>query len=513
MKRFALALFVVVLIGASFAAGVIYSRRDSVSAASKKGERKVLYWVDPMHPAYKSDKPGIAPDCGMKLEPVYADGGEAIDSAAVTGRKILYYRDPQSPDYKSHKPGFNPKTGNDLEPVYEGDSANMPAGTVRISPEKQQLIGVRYGTVEATGGAHTFRAAGKITFDETRIARVHTKVEGWVERVFVDFTGKLVEKGQPLLTLYSPELLATQQEFLLAQRGNEILKNSSLRGALAQGESLLAATRKRLELWDLTDEQIDEIARAKKPVTNITLPAPVSGYVTARNAFPKQRIMPDTELYTIVDLSNVWIMADVFENEASMVQLGQSAVVRLSYNPAASFTARVSYIQPQIDPVTRTLKVRLEADNPKLELKPDMYVDVTFSVPMPRRITVPAEAVLNTGIRQTVFVDRGNGYLEPRSVQAGEHIGDRIEILSGLKSGERVVTSGNFLIDSESQLKSAAAGLGAHQHGASASAGPQTKTAPVSPAHSGHAPPAEKPKLASAPDHTAHGAGHEGHNQ
>lgn len=484
MKKLGSFLIVIVLLAAGFAGGVLYTRRAGTDGAGKKGERKVLYWVDPMHPAYKSDKPGIAPDCGMKLEPVYEDGGPAAPAPAG-GRKIVHYRDPQNPEYTSDKPGFNPETGNELEPVYADDASTLPMGTIHVSPEKQQLIGVRYGVVEASSGTHTFRAVGKVAYDETRIARVHTKVEGWIERVFVDFTGDMVRKGQPMLTLYSPELLATQQEFILAQRGRELMRSSTLKGTLEQSESLLAAARKRLELWDLTEEQINEIAWTHKPITNITIEAPVTGYVTARNAFPKQRIDPETELYTVVDLSKVWIMADVFENEAPLVKVGQLATVHLSYIPGKVFRARVHYIQPQVDPMTRTIKVRLEADNPNLQLKPDMFADVTFSVLMPKRVTVPSEAVLDAGIRKTVFVDRGNGYLEPRQVQTGERVGDRVEVVSGLRPGERVVISGNFLIDSESQLKSAAAGMGGHQHGGPAGGG--VETAPASGGHEGHA--------------------------
>jgi RND family efflux transporter MFP subunit len=291
------------------------------------------------------------------------------------------------------------------------------------------------------------------------MARVHARVEGWIDRVFVDFTGQLVTKGQPLLTLYSPEMLATQQEYLLALKSKDMLKNSTFEDALRQSDSLTAASRKRLELWDLSDAQIEEIARTGKPVTNITLNSPIGGYVITRNAFPKQKITPETELYNIVDLSKVWIMADVFENEAPMVRLGQQVSVSFTSGRGRSFRAIVNYIQPQVDPLTRTLKVRLEAENPEMLLKPDMYADVEFRIQMPGRITVPSAAVLNSGERQTVFVDRGNGHLEPRQVEIGERIGDRLEILKGLKPGERIVISGNFLIDSESQLKAAAGGM------------------------------------------------------
>ncbi len=488
------------LLAAAFIGGYGYRHwlGKGAGAPAGKGGRRILYYVDPMHPGYKSDKPGIAPDCGMKLEPVY-EGGQMGEAAPTAERKILHYRDPQDPKYTSDKPGLNPETGNELEPVYAGEPSSMPMGTIRVSPEKQQLIGVQYGEVESAAGVHSFRAVGKVAFDETKIARVHARIDGWVERVFVDFVGKVVEKGQPLLTIYSPELVASQQEYLLALKSQRIMKNSALEGAIADSNSLLAAVRKRLELWELSDEQIDEVARTGKPTTYVTLYSPIGGYVVARNAFPKQRIMPDTELYTVVDLNRVWIMADVFEYEAPMIRMGQPARVSLSYYPGKSFAARVNYIQPQVDPMTRTLKVRLEAGNPGLRLKPDMYVDVEFRVDMPRRLTVPAGAVLDSGLKTTVFVDRGNGYLEPRQVETGERLGDRIEIRKGLEPGERIVTSGNFLIDSESQLKAAAAGMAGHQHGGGVGAASEPPTP--------SAPGQKRPKAAPP----AAAAGHEGH--
>lgn len=490
------------LLAAAFVGGYGYGRwfgKGASAETASKGGRKILYYVDPMHPGYKSDKPGIAPDCGMKLEPVY-EGGQMGELAAAAERKVLHYRDPKDPKYTSDKPGINPETGNELEPVYADDPSSMPMGTIKVSPEKQQLIGVQYGTVERSAAVHTFRAVGKVAFDETAIARVHPRIEGWVDKVFVDFVGQVVEKEQPLLTIYSPELVASQQEYLLALKSKRVMKNSALDGAIADSNSLVEAARKRLELWELSDAQIDEVARTGKPMTYVTMYSPIRGYVITRNAFPKQKIMPDTELYTVVDLNKVWMMADVFEYEAPMIRMGQPARVSLSYYPGKSFSARVNYIQPQVDPMTRTLKIRLEADNPGLLLKPDMYVDVEFRVDMPQRVTVPAEAVLDSGLKKTVFVDRGNGYLEPRQVEVGERIGDRIEIRRGLQAGERIVTSGNFLIDSESQLKSAAAGMAGHQHGGGI--GGEKKPPPSGAAgHEQHGAPAAPP------------SDHEGHRQ
>jgi RND family efflux transporter MFP subunit len=447
-------------IAVAFAGGYVYKAiKGSTAGTAGKGERKVLYWVDPMHPAYKSDKPGIAPDCGMKLEPVYADGG-AASPAPAGERKVLYYRDPKEPNYKAQQPGLNPETGNQLEPVYADDISTMEVGTVQISPEKQQLIGVKYEQVQVGGGSRTIRAVGKVAIDETRIGHVHTKVEGWIDQVFVDFTGKLVQKGQPLLTIYSPDMLASQRELLLAAKAKTIMKDSALPSGFDQSESLLQATRRRLELWDLSEAQIDQVLKTGEPIKNITVYSPMTGYITDRKAFPQVKVMPDTDLYTIVDLSHVWIMADVFEYEAPNIRLGQTARVTLEALPGRVFNARIDYLQPEVDPMTRTLKVRLNMENPGVLLKPDMYADVDFLVTIPSKLTVPADAVLNAGERKTVFVDRGNGYFEPRQVKTGEREGDRIQILSGLSAGERIVTSGNFLIDSESQMKAAASGMG-----------------------------------------------------
>jgi len=446
-----LIILILVVAAAAWVGGYGYGRwHRPRPEGMEAADRKPRGYHCPMHPNFRSDRPGECGICGMRLVPD---------------------EEPEHPVSTAAQPGA-------------AESAEMPMGTIRISAEKQQLIGVSYGVAETTSGSHSFRAVGSVTADETRIAKVQAKIDGWIDLVHVDFTGKLVEKGQPLLTLYSPEMLATQQEYLLALKSRTLLKESPLAATQDQGEALIQAARRRLELWDLGDEQIREIERTGQPIKNITLYSPITGYVTARNAFPKQRITPETELYTVVDLSRVWIMADVFENEAPMVREGMAARVTLSYGGGRSLAARVNYIQPQIDGMTRTLKVRLEADNPSLRLKPDMYVDVDFQVAMPRRLTVPAEAVLDSGLRKTVFVDRGNGFLEPRQVETGERMGDRVEIVSGLVAGEHIVISGNFLVDSESQLRSAAAGMAGHQHGGSTAGEPERE--PAAPAAAEH---------------------------
>ncbi|HMF95531.1 MAG TPA: efflux RND transporter periplasmic adaptor subunit [Vicinamibacterales bacterium] len=435
----------VVALGAMFAGGYIVG---AMKRSAPANGRRILYYVDPMHPAYKSDKPGVAPDCGMTLEPFYADEGPP--TTGTSGRKILYYRDPQHLEYRADTPGPNPETGNALEPVYaDAPQLTVPPGSIKISPERQQMIGVKFATVEMGGGTRAIRTVGRVSADETRVGHVHTRIEGWIEKVFVDFTGDVVKKDEPMLTIYSPEMLASQEELLLAARARDVMP------------SLFNAARRRLQLWDLSDDEIEQVLRTGQPIRSITVHAPMSGFVTERKAFPNQKITPDSDLYTITDLSRVWIVADVFESDITSIKVGAPAYVMFAGGVAPAIAARVSYILPQVDPLTRTLKVRLDASNPGTRMKPDMFVNVEFGVAGAPQLTIPAEAVLDTGDRQTVFVDLGNGYLEPRQVAIGERFGDRVTAVRGLSAGERVVSSGTFLVDSESQLKAAATGMGA----------------------------------------------------
>ena len=471
-------LLALALLAGTFVGGYV------VSASRHRDQpgRRVLYWVDPMHPQYKSDKPGIAPDCGMQLEPVYAD---EVAPGGHAPRRILYYRDPKDAKYIADKPGLNPETGNTLEPVYASEppqggapASALPPGTIRVSPERQQVIGVRFAIVEAGGASRTIRTVGKVAVDETRVGHVHTRIEGWIEKVFVDFTGDIVRKGQPMLTVYSPEMLASEEELLLAARARDVMP------------SLVNAAKRRLQLWQLSDADIEQVLRTGEPIRSITVPAPMSGYITERNAFPNQRVTPDTDLYTITDLTRVWIMADVFESDIASIKPGDAARVVFENGGAPPLTARVNYIQPQVDPTTRTLKVRLDAGNPGTRMKPEMFVNVEFGVATTPQLTVPADAVLDTGERQTVFVDLGGGYLEPRPVVVGGRFGDRVAVVRGLSAGERVAASGVFLIDSESQLKAAAGGMGAPSAPQAPAGKPADSAAPAAkpspPSHAGH---------------------------
>ena len=413
MKTVKRLIVVLIFAGLGFGGGYFYNSART-QHADAESERKILYYVDPMNPAYKSDKPGAAPD-GMKLVAVYADSVAAEEKPA------------------------------------------MPAGAFQVDPKKQQLIGVRYDTVQLSANSRGIRAVGKIAVDDTRIAQVHTKIEGWIDTVFVDFVGKFVRKGDPLLTIYSPEMLATQQEFLLALKARETMKSSREPEIPNQMESLVESARRRLELWDLSAAQIDRIEETRTPARTITVYSPATGYVTERNVFPNSKVDSTMNLYTIVDLSRVWVVADVFEYEMKDVGPGRRAIVRLPYSPDRTFRAQVNYIQPQVDPMTRTLKVRLDAENPGLLLKPNMAVDVEFQLGTAMILTIPSEALLDSGGRKTVFVDLGGGYLEPRDIEIGQRIADRIEVRKGLEAGERIVSSGTFLIDSESRLRAARA--------------------------------------------------------
>lgn len=427
--RFLLTLCAAALVAAF---GFGYGRWYSTRPAAAQSGRKILYYVDPMHPWYKSDRQGIAPDCGMALEPVYAGQGPATPPGGAGSKAPA-------------------GAASDAATTEEAPAAQ---GAIQVSPEKQQLMGMRTGQAEWTTDGETLRVPGRVVVDESRVTRVHAKVQGWIERVFVDFTGEVVREGQPLLTLYSPELLASQQELLLARRANDLMHHSSMMEAADNSESLLEAARRRLELWDLSRAEIAQVEATGKPVKSITLRSPASGYIAARNAFASQQVTPETELYAITDLSRVWVLADVFEADAPQVRMGQNARITLP-GTLRTLSAKVSYLPPQIDPASRTLKVRLDLPNPGTVLKPDMFVDVAMELNAARRLTVPADAVLDTGATQTVFLDRGNGVFEPRRVEIGERVGGRVEIRKGLAAGDRIVTSAAFLLDSESQMKGA----------------------------------------------------------
>ncbi len=334
----------------------------------------------------------------------------------------------------------------------EGTGQQAPP-SITLSAEKRQLIGVRTATAQLRSLDRRIRTVGKVEVDETKLSYVNTKVAGWVKKLFVDYTGKEVVKGQPLLSIYSPDLVTAQEEYLLAIRAKAKETAGTNPDIAASQQSLIDSARRRLQLWDITDEQIAGLETSGKPQTEITLVAPQSGIVLEKMVLEGAYVMPGANLYKIVDLSSVWIMADIYEYEVPLVKVGQQARVTLPYYTGTSYDATVSYVNPALDPMTRTLKVRLSMHNPGMMLKPEMFTNVEIQVSSGKRIAIPTEAVLDSGLRQVVYVEKKPGTYEMRQVKLGLR-GDRyVEVLSGIKAGEKVVTSGNFLIDSETQLR------------------------------------------------------------
>jgi Cu(I)/Ag(I) efflux system membrane fusion protein len=329
---------------------------------------------------------------------------------------------------------------------------NAVPGTVMLNPASQQLIDVRYTEVRRMDMKRTLRTTGLVQMDDEKISRVHVKVAGWIEKLYLDYVGKLVKKGQPLFSLYSPDLVSTEQEYLIALKGDQALSQAPFADAVSGADSILAATRDRLKFWDVTDAQIAKLKETRQVERTTTLYSPITGFVVTRSAYPQTYVTPQTDLYEIADLSTIWVMVDIFEYEAPFIHIGQSTSMELSYLPGKTYRGRVAYIYPMLDPKTRTVKVRLEFPNPNYALKPEMYADVQLAIDYGSQIVVPSEAVLNSGTKQVVFIAKPGGYFEPREIKVGNQFDGQYAVLAGLEPGEKVVSSGNFLIDSESRL-------------------------------------------------------------
>jgi membrane fusion protein, copper/silver efflux system len=347
----------------------------------------------------------------------------------------------------------------------EGKMQEVASGTVQISPERQQLIGVKIGAVEFKPLEKVIRTVGRVDYDEKRLVTISPKIGGWIEDLYVDFTGRFVKQGEPLLTLYSPELVSTQEEYLLALRAKKDLVKSPFPEVAGSGSSLAESAKKRLRLWDINDDQIKALEESGQPTKTLTLYSPFSGIVLERVAYKGMNVMPGMALYKLADLSVVWLYADIYEYELPFIRLGQQAAIQLSYLPGEVFTGKAIYIYPYLDPNTRTAKVRFEFPNPHGKLKPEMYANVEIKVPLGRKLAVPEGAIIDTGLRQMAIIDKGSGYFEPREVKVGAKVDDYYEVIKGLKAGEKVVTSANFLIDSESKFREAMGGMGGMEHG------------------------------------------------
>lgn len=419
-------------------------------------EGKVQYWVSPVDPKYISDKPGKDPQ-GFDLMPIYGELGAPV-AAAKKERKVKYWVSPMDPGYVRDKPGKAP-CGMDLVPVYEEEAATAAEGAITISPNVIQSMGVRTAKVEMQPLTRTIRAVSKVMYDERQLAQVNTKIGGWVERLYVKATGDPIRKGQPLLSIYSPELVSTQQEYLLALKNRRTLEKSPFPDLKKGAQRLVEASRRRLMYWDIPASQIAALERTGEVNKTLTLTSPVLGIVTKRMVTEGQMVQPGLPLLEVADLSTVWVEADIYEYELPWIKVGLPAHMTLTYIPGETFHGKVQYIYPYLMGATRTARVRLAFPNPQLKLKPDMFAQVEIKSPLAEpTVVVPAEAILDTGEKQHVFVALGKGQFEPREVKVGMYgEGGLRQILSGLKQGEEVVTSAQFLLDSEARFREAIA--------------------------------------------------------
>ena len=352
-------------------------------------------------------------------------------------------------------------------PGEQGQTAAPPPqqkNVIALSPERLQAIGVKFELAKSRPMERSIRTVGLVEVDERRLAHVNIKLEGWIDQLFVNSTGERVQKGKILFTLYSPELVASQTEYLLALKSQQTLGQSTFPEVAERAKSLLDVTRRRLKLWDITADHIEDLERTGEVQRTLPIHAPLTGTVIKKVALAGMYVKPGDELYTIADLSRVWITADVYEYELPFVKIGQKATVSLSYDPGTVLQGRSAFIYPMLDPQTRTAKVRFELANPGERLKPGMYANVEMKSALGTRLFVPTEAILDSGERQVMFIHLGEGRLEWRTVKVGVRAGEWVEVLEGLQEGEHIVTSANFLIDSESQLKAAVGGMKGMQH-------------------------------------------------
>jgi RND family efflux transporter MFP subunit len=405
----------------------------------------------------------------------------ALSAAVLLGGAAgyLFYQTRYQATYHPPQPAPRIEPGTAAAPNEPSDPAEPKLLPVQLTPQRMQSIGVKTGLVEFKTLHDEMRVTGNVEVDETRLAWVQVRYSGWIQQVFADATYKPVEKGQKLFTIYSPEIAATEQEYLLARENRDLLGRSTVPGVASGSDSLLKAATERLKQWQIPDRDIAQLEAGGSVPKEIEIDSPVSGVITERNAFATAYVQPGTKLYTIADLSTVWVYAQVFQSDIGRIKVGDPATVTTDAWPGRSFNGHVSFIQPQVDEATRTVKVRLEIPNPataKTQLSPGMFVNVNLDAPMERQLTIPASGVFQSGTRQIAFVDRGSGYFEPREVETGQRAGDDLVVLKGLKAGEHIVTSANFLIDSESQLQAAMGSFAPPPPGAGAAAAMNTQT-------------------------------------
>ena len=371
-----------------------------------------------------------------------------IVCAAVLAGLWLHYRTAKP----SSSAAQDSTASSTVTPPASTEAALVP---VRISPQRLQSIGVKIGAVERKSVEDEIRATGSVAVDETRLAYVQVRFSGYIQKVFADATYQYVRKGQPLVTIYSPDLVATEREYLVAKQNQQQVAQSTVPGVASSAASLLDAAAERLKQWGVPEQEIARLESTGQVQQELEVDSPVSGYITERNALPRVAVQPEMRLYTIADLSTVWVQAQVFQDDLGRIKVGSPASLAVNTFPGRSFRGRVDFVYPQVEMDTRTAKVRVIFSNRDLQLKPGMFVNVALKVPRGHQLVIPATGVLQSGTREIAFVERSDGYIEPREVQLGSRVGDDFIVLKGLKAGEQVVTSANFLIDSESQLQAA----------------------------------------------------------
>jgi len=421
-------------------------------------QNQVKYWVSSMDPTYIRTQPGKDP-MGMDLVPVYGELGQPAKPAATAKRerKIKYWVSPMDPGYVRDKPGKAP-CGMDMVPVYEDvEGAAVAPGVIAVSPTTVQSMGVRTAKVEVKPLSRVTTAVGLVTYNERNLAVINTKVNGWVEKLYVNATGDPVRKGQTLLSIYSPELVSAQEEYLLAWRNLQSLGKSPIKEMAEGAQRLAQAARRRLEYFDITPSQIEALKNTGQVKKNLVLISPANGIVTKRLVTQGMYVQAGMPLLEVADLTTVWVDADIYQYELPWIKVGQPAFMTLQYLPGETFPGTIDYLYPYLKGETRTAKVRLRFPNPKLKLKPEMFAQVKIESPVTKEaVVVPTEAVLDTGLKQHVFIALGQGRFEPREVKLGVEGNDGLrEVLSGLQGGEEVVTSAQFLLDSESRFREA----------------------------------------------------------
>ncbi len=426
------------------------------SITTKKDERKILYYRNPMDPTQTSPTPKKAPD-GMDYVPVYAD-----EETNTEQKKIAYYVDPMHPWYTSDKPGIAPDCGMELVPVYEGE--NDVRG-IKINPVVVQNIGVRVEEVKKQILNKTIRTTGKIDYDETKVKTVTTKIMGWIEKLYVDYTGKYVKKGEPLFEIYSPELVSTQEEYLQAVNYLKKVSSSNSPEVIDAALQLVNSAKRRLLYWDIPESDIQEIEKNNSPRKTLTIYSPVSGIVIEKMVYQGQQIMAGMDLFKIADLSTVWIVSDIYQMDLPWIKLGQKVELELSYLPGKTYQGKVTYIYPFLNDETKTVKVRSEVKNTSsYDFKPGMFATVKIVSPISiNAIVVPEQAIIRSGERNIAIISLGGGYFEPREVKLGVTSDGFVQILEGIKEGEKIVISSQFLIDSESNLKAAITQMSGHK--------------------------------------------------